>query len=183
MTPFDVARAGVLVRLPPDRVFDLFTRDIDRWWQRGRAWRAGRASVLHLEPWVGGRLFEAFDGPAGPQVLPTGQVTLWEPPARLGLAWRGVNLGPEEWTEVLVTFRPQSNGTWVQVEHRGWAAIPPDHRVRHRQPPGLFLANLGRWWASLLNALAAAAVDPWLSSSSRPDDPPHPQAPDPSQRG
>ena len=159
MSAHDLARAGALVRLPPERAFELFTADIDRWWQRGRAWRAGRASVLHLEPFVGGRLFEAFDGEgdAGPRVISTGEVLAWEPPHRLLLRWRGVNLGPDEATEVEVRFEPRASGTWVQVEHRGWSGVRPDHPVRHGQPPAAFLAGLGRWWGGLLTSLAARA--------------------------
>ena len=155
MTPLgDVARAGALVRVPQERAFSLFTQDIDRWWRRGPAYRAGQRSILHIEPFVGGRLLERWEGPQGSIVLPTGEVLVWDPPSRLCLRWRGVNLAPDELTEVDIRFEPRPSGTWVSVEHRGWSAIRPDHPVRHGQASPAFLGGLAGWWGGLLTALA-----------------------------
>lgn len=155
--PGDVARAGALVRLPPARAFALFTEDIDRWWRRGPAWRMGAASVVLIEPFVGGRLFEQVDEPAGPRVYVTGEVLAYEPPDRLLLRWRAVNFQPDEQTEVEVRFEARPSGTWVSVEHRGWASLPADHPVRHGAPVPVFVARMGRWWADLLVSLGARA--------------------------
>jgi uncharacterized protein YndB with AHSA1/START domain len=156
----DVARAGALVRVPPERAFALFTADIDQWWRRGPAYRVRERSVLSIEPFVGGRLFESFETTAGTRVLPTGEVLVWEPPVRLVLRWRAVNFRADEATEVEVHFDPRPSGTWVSVEHRGWSDIRPDHPVRHGQPVPAFVAELGRWWGGLLTSLAVRAASP-----------------------
>jgi hypothetical protein len=41
----------------------------------------------------------------------------------------------------------------VALVHRGFAALSPDHPVRHGQPPAAFLGNLGLWWGRLLTSL------------------------------
>jgi uncharacterized protein YndB with AHSA1/START domain len=153
----DVARAGALVRLPPARTFALFTEDIDRWWRRGPAWRMSARSVVLIEPRVGGRLYEQVEEPGGPRVYATGEVLAFEPPDRLLLRWRAVNFQPEEQTEVEVRFEARPSGTWVSVEHRGWAGLPADHPVRHGAPVEIFVARMGRWWGDLLRALSEQA--------------------------
>ena len=63
----DTARVSVTVAVPPPVAFEIFTRDIDRWWRRGIKFRqAGpRRGFIRLEPHVGGRLFESIDGERG----------------------------------------------------------------------------------------------------------------------
>lgn len=162
--PGDQARASVRVGLPRELAFRVFTEEIDRWWRRGVAHRVmkGDGSVLCLEGFVGGRLFESFEGARGPRVVQTGTVTAWEPPARFVFEWRAVNFAEGEKTEVEVTFEPTSSGTVVTVTHRGWGAIRADHPVRHGQDVRAFLARLGGWWGGLLTSLRehAAARSP-----------------------
>jgi hypothetical protein len=66
----DTARVSVSVAVAPHAAFEIFTRDIDRWWRRGVKFRqAGRrGGFICVEPRVGGRLFESIDGERGPQV-------------------------------------------------------------------------------------------------------------------
>jgi hypothetical protein len=55
---------------------------------------------------------------------------------------------------VLVTFEPtESGGTRVTVEHRGFAALRPDHPVRHGDPDVQFIRRIGLWWGALLTGL------------------------------
>jgi uncharacterized protein YndB with AHSA1/START domain len=150
----DEARVSVLVRVPPPEAFRVFTEEIDGWWRRGLRYRIGKhRSVVHLEPKLGGRLFESFETAAGEKLKETGRVTCFEPPSRLVLEWRAVNFAPEEKTEVEVRFEPSPSGTLVTVYHRGWSRIRADHPVRHGQPPSAFLASMGRWWADLMTSL------------------------------
>jgi hypothetical protein len=162
----------VLVDVEPPVAFEVFTREIDLWWRRGVAYRvAGRApGTLILEGKVGGRLFEQYDGPAGPAVHETGRITAWEPPVvdaggvtsvgRLAFDWRAVNFAPGEVTQVEVTFtRTESGRTEVVLVHRGFAALRPDHPVRHGQPPAVFTARLGTWWGGLLTSFREHARD------------------------
>jgi DNA-binding transcriptional ArsR family regulator len=44
-----------------ERVFQTLTDDIDSWW----SYRFSTDSHMHLEPWVGGRFYEAFDNGGG----------------------------------------------------------------------------------------------------------------------
>jgi uncharacterized protein YndB with AHSA1/START domain len=153
--PGDQARASVLVKVPPEVAFRAFTDDIDQWWRRGLRYRVsgkGRG-ILHLEAGTGGRLYESVDSASGVRVFETGQVLVWEPPTRLVFEWRGVNFAPGERTEVEVEFAASPSGTLVTVTHRGWAALRPDHPVRHGADVVPFIRNMALWWGDLLSAL------------------------------
>jgi len=60
--PGDQARATVLVAVPPEVAFRVFTEEIDQWWRRGPKYRVAgeNRGFIHLEPRVGGRLFESL---------------------------------------------------------------------------------------------------------------------------
>ena len=62
--PGDQAKVSVLVRVPPEIAFRVFTTEIDQWWRRGLRYRVAgkRRGIIRLEEGVGGRLFESFDG-------------------------------------------------------------------------------------------------------------------------
>ncbi len=162
MTPFvkgDQATVSVLVRVPPADAFRIFTEEIDAWWRRGLRYRIGEGrSVVHLEPKLGGRLFETFQSPDGAErVKETGRVTGYEPPFRLVLEWRAVNFAPGESTEVEVRFDASPSGTLVTVCHRGWSKLRADHPVRHGQEPARFLRSMGSWWGDLMTSLRERA--------------------------
>jgi uncharacterized protein YndB with AHSA1/START domain len=156
----DQARVSVSVAVAPAVAFQVFTEEIDRWWRRGLRFRiAGkRRGVIHLEPGVGGRMFESVETVAGTRVFETGRVTAWEPPARLVFEWRAANFAPDEKTEVEVTFEASGDGTLVTVTHRGWAAIRGDHPVRHGLEVAGFLRMHGLWWGDLLTSLRLTIV-------------------------
>ncbi|HEY6556730.1 MAG TPA: SRPBCC domain-containing protein [Polyangiaceae bacterium] len=159
-TAQDQARASVLVRVDRERAFRLFTEEIDRWWRRGLKYRVAgkRRGIIALEPRVGGRLFESFDVDGETRVTVSGQVTAWEPPARLMFEWRAVNFAPSESTEVEVRFEPDGESTLVTVTHRGWSKIRPDHPARHGLAPAAFLRMMGMWWADLLSSARVHAA-------------------------
>jgi uncharacterized protein YndB with AHSA1/START domain len=151
----DRATVTVRVSVPPERAFEVFTREIDLWWKRGPRFRFGGRSpgVLHFEPGVGGRLFEAVGEGAAARVHEAGRITVWEPPSRLVFSWRNANFAPAETTEVEVGFEAFSGGTYVTVEHRGWAALRPDHPARHGLAGAEYSRELGLWWGQLLSSL------------------------------
>jgi uncharacterized protein YndB with AHSA1/START domain len=159
--PGDQARVSVRVAAPPAVAFRVFTEEIDLWWLAGLRYRiAGkRKSVIHLEPGVGGRLFEKVETSAGPRVYETGHVTAWEPPSRLAFDWRAVNFARGETTEVEVVFEPTASGTLVTVTHRGWSRIRPDHPVRHGEDVPGFLRTMGLWWGDLVTSLREHAIE------------------------
>jgi len=158
--PGDQARASVRVAVAPDVAFRVFTEEIDQWWRHGPKYRvaSGRGGALRIEPGVGGRLFESFATSQGTKVVEIGEITAWEPPARLVFSWRGVNFAPGERTEVEVLFEPSGDDTLVTVTHRGWSAIRPDHPARHGLDVAPFVRMLGMWWGELLSALRAHAA-------------------------
>lgn len=152
----DQARVTVLVKVPPDEAFRVFTEEIDLWWRRGRRYRIakGRDGTIHLEPGVGGRLFESYRSAAGnDKMVQTGEVTVWEPGRRLVLRWRAVNFAPDEHTEVEVEFDESPSGTQVTVTHRGWSKIRLDHPARHGDAVPVFVRRLGMWWGDLMTSL------------------------------
>lgn len=158
----DQAKASVLVKVPAEEAFRVFTEEMDSWWRSGLRYRIGkRRSVVHLEAKLGGRLFESFETANGESKLQeTGRITCFEPPRRLVLTWRAVNFAPDEETEVEVLFEPGPSGTLVTVCHRGWSKIRPDHPARHGQEAPAFLRSMGLWWGGLLTALRVRGVGP-----------------------
>ncbi len=153
--PGDQARASVLVRVPPEEAFRLFTEEIDQWWRRGKKYRVAgdRRGIIALEGGVGGRVFESFESKGGTRVIETGQITHWDPPHGFRLRWRNVNFAPHEHTSVEVEFAPTRSGTHVTVTHRGWADIRDDHPARHGQAVAAFVGSMGMWWGDQLSAL------------------------------
>jgi uncharacterized protein YndB with AHSA1/START domain len=115
-------RASVTVPVSQERAFDLFTRDVDRWWRRGE--RYGGADVVghRFDPGVGGRFVQVLaNGEA-----PLGDILVWEPPRRLAFSWRQKNWLPDEITRVEVTFAPADGGTEVVLRHHGFAQVKSD---------------------------------------------------------
>jgi uncharacterized protein YndB with AHSA1/START domain len=153
--PGDEVVVSVLVEVDRPTAFRVFTEEIDQWWKTGFKYRvAGREpSVVHLEPRVGGRLYESYADAAGPKVVASGDVTVWEPPERLTFAWRAVNFAEGEATEVEVTFTEAPSGTTVTIKHRGWSGIRPDHPARHGHDVPGFIRMMGLWWAELATSL------------------------------
>ena len=151
----DAATVSVLVRVAPEVAFDVFTREIDLWWRHGPQFRiAGRRQgKLFFEGGLGGRLFETFESPSGPRTFEVGKVTLWDPPRRVDLEWRGVNFKPGEKTSVEVTFEQSESGTVVTVRHRGWSKLPEDHPARHGLVGAAFSRMIGLWWGQLMTSL------------------------------
>ena len=158
--PGDAATATVFVAIAPSDAFDVFTREIDRWWRTGPRYRIGgrRRGQLFFEPRLGGRLFETFEISTGSRTVEVGRVTAWEPPLRLSLEWRGVNFKPEEKTFVDVTFAPSGEGTLVTVRHHGWSALPAGHPARHGLVGPDFSRMIGMWWGGLLTSLREHAA-------------------------
>ncbi len=153
--PGDQARVSVVVAVPPEEAFRVFTEEIDQWWRRGFRYRVAgtRRGIIHLEPKVGGRLFESFDDGKETRVFETGRVTVWEPPSRLAFEWRAVSFAPGEKTDVEVTFAPSPSGTLVTVTHRGWSRIRANHPARHGLEVAAFIRMMGMWWGDLMSSM------------------------------
>jgi uncharacterized protein YndB with AHSA1/START domain len=139
------------VQAHPERAFEVFTAGFSRWWPAGHHIGAAPYKKAIIEAHVGGRWYEI--GEDGSE-CDWGDVLVWEPPARLVLAWR---LGTD-WkydqnllTELEVRFTAQGDGTLVELEHRkleNWGAGGDQARVAIDGEGG---------WSELL-AMYAAAV-------------------------
>lgn len=157
----DSARVEVQVAVQPAVAFEVFTKEIDRWWRRGPRFRFGgrQSGKLYFEPRAGGRLFESFGEGPNARVFEAGRVTLWEPPTRLVFNWRHLNFAPDETTEVEVPFEAIGNGTRVTVEHRGWASLRRGHPARHGLLGPAHCRELGLWWSELMSAMRDFAAE------------------------
>jgi uncharacterized protein YndB with AHSA1/START domain len=157
----DQAKVSVFVAVKPADAFAVFTEETDLWWRRGLKYRlAGRRpGVLCFEPGVGGRLFESFETESGTQVYETGRITVWEPPRRLVVKWCTPNFASNESTELEVLFEPSGTGTRVTVNHRGWAALRPDHPARHGLEGAAFSRMMGLWWSDQMTSLRELIED------------------------
>lgn len=57
-------------------------------------------------------------------------------------------------TFVELTFtRTESGRTQVVLVHRAFAALRPDHPVRHGESAEVFIARFGLWWGGLMTSL------------------------------
>ena len=113
-------RKSVQVKAPPTRAFDIFTAGMSRWWVKSHSINPTKSPVkdVIVEPHVGGRWFERGEDGSECQ---WGKVLIWEPPARLVLAWQinaQFQFDPALVTEVEMRFTPDGAGTRVELEHR-----------------------------------------------------------------
>ncbi len=155
MSERDAVVVSIEVALPPPRAFALFTEEVDAWWGRGPKYRNRDVpSVLRFEPGVGGRLVEVYaDGE-----FQVGEISAWEPGARLVMSWHPTNFAPGETTEVEIRFEACSAGTRVRVLHRGWDTLRPDHPARHGLAGRDFTLMRGGWWSELLAAYSTRST-------------------------
>ena len=123
MTTDLAARGSIDVRVPPQRAFEVWTRDIGRWWRRDTPfWNDKRGLLLRFEPHAGGRFIEVYDAKTG-EGFEIGRIRVWDPPRRLVYTWREAAWGEGEITEVEVRFDAIATGTRVSVTHRGWETV------------------------------------------------------------
>ncbi len=117
----------VRVAVARDRAFELFTARIGAWWPLATHSVGGATSRgLVLERRRGGRLVELL---ADGSTADWGQVTAWEPPARVALTWHP-GTPPEEATRVEVSFTSDGPGTLVTLVHSGWESRPDGTHAR-----------------------------------------------------
>ena len=110
MTAPNSATSSVEVATDPHTAFTVFTEELDCWWIQGpiNFFDAARAYSVRIEPGVGGRIIEVYDGDTG-EGLEVARITVWDPPARLG--WQS----SVDDVQIDVSFVPRSGGTLVQV--------------------------------------------------------------------
>jgi uncharacterized protein YndB with AHSA1/START domain len=105
------------VPLAQEEAFRLFTEGIDEWWPLdSHSIFEKRARKAVFENRLAGRIYEISDD--GEEGL-WGKVTVCEPPRRLVFTWHPGRKADTA-QEVEVRFQPESTGTRVLLDHRGW---------------------------------------------------------------
>jgi uncharacterized protein YndB with AHSA1/START domain len=145
-------RLDVEVACPPDRAFAVWTEEIDRWWPADHTVSGTDDLTVVLEPRAGGRIFERTPGGIEHD---WGEVTVWEPPSRLGYLWH-LRRDRADATQVEVRFEAVADGrTRVAIEHRGWEALGAEGQGwRDRNQGGW--ATLLPWFVERAGAAAPA---------------------------
>ena len=109
---FDVACSA-------EHAFRVWTDRIGTWWPPDHT-ATGQAGLIVLEGDVGGRIYERT--PDGVE-HDWGEVTVWEPPARLVYLWH-LRRDRADATEVEIRFIAQgAAAARIEIEHRGWERL------------------------------------------------------------
>jgi hypothetical protein len=112
-------RKQVRVKAPQARAFDVFTREMSRWWPATHTILKSPLKDTIIEPCAGGRWYVTGEDGSTCQ---TGYVITWQPPLVLVLAWQlnaDWQFDPQLVTEVEVRFIAESDQvTRVELEHR-----------------------------------------------------------------
>lgn len=124
---------------PADHAFEVWTGRIAQWWPADHTASGEADTTVVLEPRSGGRIFERT---AAGDEHEWGEVTIWEPPTRLGYLWH-LRRDRADATEVEIRFLDRGDATtMVEIEHRGWEALGTEGEAsRDRNRGG---------WATLL---------------------------------
>ena len=108
------------VDCPVEHAFDLWTRRTSSWWPVSHTVTAEPGLEVIFEGRPGGRIFERT---VGGREVEWGEVTVWEPPARLCYLWH-IRTDRSDATEVEIRFSPRSEtATRIDIEHRGWERL------------------------------------------------------------
>jgi uncharacterized protein YndB with AHSA1/START domain len=148
----EAVRREIVVDVPPQRAFDLFTAEMTSWWPPAHHIGSAPIAEIIVEPRTGGRWFTRHqDGTE----TSTGSVVAWEPPARLVITWQ---IGAD-WkfhadlvTTVELRFEPVGEGqTRVKLAHDldGFGAQAAEMKKTFEDPGA---------WTTTLAAYAAAVA-------------------------
>jgi Activator of Hsp90 ATPase homolog 1-like protein len=110
---FDVACSA-------EHAFTVWTSGIGTWWPADHTVTGNGDLIVVMEGGVGGRIYER--APDGAE-HDWGEVTVWNPPARLGYLWH-LRRDRSDATEVEIRFLAKGAGvTRIEIEHRGWERL------------------------------------------------------------
>ncbi len=153
MSGEDCVLVALRVAASPARAFEAFTQEIGQWWRPDPLFEITPRGdgVLAFEGGENGRLVTRLK--TG-KVYEIGQVTAWEPGARLAFDWRQATFGPSLATRVEVTFEAGGDETRVTVRHYGWTSVPRQHVARHGFPDPVTQARAAEWWRRSLRTLS-----------------------------
>jgi len=120
----DAVRREIVVDVPPDRAFELFTADMTTWWPAAHHIGSAPIAEVVIEPRTGGRWYTTHED--GSEVV-IGHMRTWEPPSRIIFSWEiGSDWKPDPKvaSEVEINFVAETDRTTrVQLEHRNFEAL------------------------------------------------------------
>jgi hypothetical protein len=99
----DPLRLSFVVECPVDHAFAVWTEKTSHWWPVSHTVTEERGLEVVFEGRLGGRIFERT--PAGVEV-DWGQITVWEPPRRLGYLWH-IRTDRTDATEVEISYEDE----------------------------------------------------------------------------
>lgn len=112
---YEIQETAIL-HAPTWYVFRAWTQQISQWWPERVA-----AGVVHLEPFVGGRFYEAFGGEGGGALLAT--VTYLEADRQLRFAGPMVAAAESLMGSTTLLFESVDGGTGLQVKQRLYGEV------------------------------------------------------------
>jgi hypothetical protein len=140
-------RFSFAVQCPADHAFDVWTARASQWWPQAHTISQESGLQVVFEGRAGGRIFERM---ANGREIEWGEVTVWEPPRRLGYLWY-IATDRASATEVEITFSDLGDeGTQVKIEHAGWERLG-------ERGGGWRRINQGGWDGTLPAYVAACA--------------------------
>lgn len=145
-TDLTIRRSGV-VTATPEKAFQVFTEGIADWWPydthsvEGMEGEDRSPETVIFEPGPNGRIYERM---TNGKEAHWANVTAWEPPHRVVLAWQ-VNPDTPGPTEIEMRFTPEGDGTRFEFEHRGWEVLGADAEKAAGQYDGGWFKVLGRY--------------------------------------
>jgi uncharacterized protein YndB with AHSA1/START domain len=111
---------SIVVPLPVEAAFRLFTEQVGHWWPLETHSVFGEEAVsCILEGKVGGRFYEVHKDR---RQSDWGKILVWEPPHRLMLSFHP-GRAPDSAQEVEITFREEGTGTRLTLTHRDWERL------------------------------------------------------------
>ena len=131
----DPLRFSFVVDCPAEHAFEVWTVKTSSWWPVSHTVTAEGGLQVVFEGRTGGRIFERT--PSG-QEVDWGEITVWDPPRRLGYAWF-IRTDRASATDVEIKFVDRGDGsTLVEIEHGGWDRLGD-------RGPGWRDVNRGGW--------------------------------------
>jgi uncharacterized protein YndB with AHSA1/START domain len=120
-------RRDVVVGVPQQRAFEVFTAEMTRWWPPAHHIGSAPIEQIIIEPREGGRWYTRHED--GTETS-TGFVSAWEPPERVVITWQisaDWKYDPTLVTSVEVRFVAEApDRTRVELEHRDLDRYGPE---------------------------------------------------------
>ena len=164
-------RLSFEVDCPVEHAFEVWTAGIARWWPTDHTVSAEADLMVVLEGRAGGRIFERRANGAEHD---WGEVTVWEPPRRLGYTWH-LNRDRSDATDVEVRFMAEGDAAtaWRSSTAAG-NDLAPGVRLARPQPGRL--VHLVAALCGRVRCAGGPGLTAWRGRSPRPTLPCSPRA-------